>query len=232
MFKVIKVKSLIVGLAIVLTSVGLSVGIVKAVGKTDIPKKSYTIVLDSGHGGRDNGCSGKNGSVESELNLDIAKKLKVYLETLGVRVVMTRSDGNGLYEAKADNYKQSDMERRIEIINEVSPDMVISIHQNSYNDSSQRGAQVFYQEGDEVSSMFASAVQSQLIAQLPNARSEANDGDYYILKESYLPAVLVECGYLTNEEEELLLLTEEYRSKVAYAIMCGVVKYFDLCGND
>lgn len=232
MFKVIKVKSLIVGLAIVLTSVGLSVGIVKAVGKTDIPKKSYTIVLDSGHGGRDNGCSGKNGSVESDLNLDIAKKLKVYLETLGIRVVMTRSDGNGLYEAKADNYKQSDMERRIEIINEVSPDMVISIHQNSYNDSSQRGAQVFYQEGDDVSFRFASAVQSQLIAQLPNARSEANDGDYYILKECGLPAVLVECGYLTNEEEELLLLTEEYRSKVAYAIMCGVVKYFDLCGND
>ena len=232
MFKVIKVKSLIVCLVIIATSVCLSVGIVKAVGKTDIPKKIYTIVLDSGHGGRDNGCSGKNGSVESELNLDIAKKLKTYLETLGIRVVMTRSDGNGLYEAKADNYKQSDMAKRIEIINKASPDMVISIHQNSYSDSSQKGAQVFYQEGDSVSLGFANSLQSQLIAQLPNARSEANDGDYYILKECGLPAVLVECGYLTNEEEELLLLTEEYRSKVAYAIMCGIVKYFDLCGND
>ena len=83
-----------------------------------------------------------------------------------------------------------------------------------------------------VSFEFAKAVQSQLIAQLPNARQEANDGDYYILKECGLPSVLVECGYLTNAEEEALLMTEEYRSKVAYAIMCGVVKYFDLCGND
>lgn len=209
-----------------------SFGVVKVVGKMESPKRIYTIVLDSGHGGRDRGCSGKNGSVESEINLDIAKKLKVYLETLGIKVVMTRSDGNGLYEANADNYKQSDMEKRVEIINKAKPDMVISIHQNSYNDSSQRGAQVFYQEDDEVSSDFATAVQTQLIAQLPNARKEVNDGDYYILKECGLPAVLVECGYLTNKEEEALLMSDEYKSKVAYAIMCGVVKYFDLCGKE
>ena len=89
-----------------------------------------------------------------------------------------------------------------------------------------------YQEGDERSMNFADAVQSQLISQLPCARAEANDGDYYILKESNLPAILVECGYLTNIEEETLLMTEDYQNKVAYAIMCGVVKYFGLCGND
>ena len=231
MFKVIKLRTIMVMLLVVI-SVSLSIGIVNVVSREQVPKPTYTIVLDSGHGGRDNGCSGRNGSVESEINLDIAKKLKGYLETLGIRVVMTRSDGNGLYEANADNYKQSDMEKRIEIINNASPDMVISIHQNSYNDSSQRGAQAFYQEDDEVSSNFATAVQSQLVAQLPNARKEANGGDYYILKGCGLPAVLVECGYLTNEEEEALLMSDEYKSKVAYSIMCGVVKYFDLCGND
>jgi N-acetylmuramoyl-L-alanine amidase len=145
---------------------------------------------------------------------------------------MTRSDGNGLYESNVGNYKQSDMQKRLEIINNASPDMVISIHQNSYRDSSQRGAQVFYQEEDDVSMGFANSIQSQLLSQLPEARQESNRGDYYILKECGLPAVLVECGYLTNTEEERLLMTEEYQSKVAYAIMCGVVKYFDLCGRD
>lgn len=232
MFKVFKLKSVLLFVVVVLASVLCSVGIVRVVVKEDIPKPIYTIVIDAGHGGRDNGCSGSNGSKESEINLDISKKLQVYLQSLGVRVVMTRYDGNGLYEADADNYKQSDMEKRIEIINEASPDMVISIHQNSYSDKSQKGAQVFYREGDELSFDFASSVQSQLLSQLPSARKEANAGDYYILNECGLPAIIVECGYLTNAEEEQLLISDDYQSKVAYSIMCGVVKYFDLCGND
>ena len=232
MFKVFKLKSVLLFVVVVLASVLCSVGIVHVVAKEDIPKPIYTIVIDAGHGGRDNGCSGSNGSKESEINLDISKKLQVYLQSLGVRVVMTRYDGNGLYEADADNYKQSDMEKRIEIINGASPDMVISIHQNSYSDKSQKGAQVFYREGDELSFDFASSVQSQLLSQLPSARKEANAGDYYILNECGLPAIIVECGYLTNAEEEQLLMSDDYQSKVAYSIMCGVVKYFDLCGND
>ena len=232
MFKVFKLKSVLLFVVVVLASVLCSVGIVRVVVKEDIPKPIYTIVIDAGHGGRDNGCSGSNGSKESEINLDISKKLQVYLQSLGVRVVMTRYDGNGLYEADADNYKQSDMEKRIEIINGASPDMVISIHQNSYSDKLQKGAQVFYREGDELSFDFASSVQSQLLSQLPSARKEANAGDYYILNECGLPAIIVECGYLTNAEEEQLLISDDYQSKVAYSIMCGVVKYFDLCGND
>lgn len=231
MFKVIKLKTIIVVLCI-LVIVGVSLGVVITVGKGDSPKPICTIVVDAGHGGRDKGCSGANGTSESDINLSISKKLKTYLETLGVRVVMTRSDGNGLYRADADNYKLSDMQKRIEIINDTSPDMVISVHQNSYSDTSQKGAQVFYQEGDDVSFEFAGSVQSQLLMQLPNARLEHNAGDYYLLKECGLPAVLVECGYLTNAEEEALLASDEYQSQVAYAIMCGVVKYFDLCGND
>ena len=231
MIKVFKLKPILIFLSIMIVSIVGSVGIVKVVAK-ESPKPIYTIVIDCGHGGRDNGCSGKNGSVESEINLEIGKKLKNYLESLGIRVVMTRQDGNGLYRADADNYKLSDMEKRIEIINNANPNMVISIHQNSFADSSQRGAQAFYREGDDLSMEFATSIQSQLLSQLPSARMEANDGDYYILNECTVPAVIVECGYLTNTEEELLLMNEEYQSKVAYAIMCGVVKYFDLCGND
>lgn len=232
MIKTIKLKSIIIIVSTILTVVLCSVGIVAVSHRTDIPKPNYTIIIDAGHGGRDDGCSGITGTKESDINLAIAKTLKEYVSTLGINVILTRYDGNGLYEANVDNYKQSDMENRIKIIDNNSPHMVISIHQNSYTDRNQCGAQVFYQEGDEESKIFADAVQLQLISQLPNARREANKGDYYLLKESKLPAVIVECGYLTNLEEETLLKTKDYQERVAYAIMCGVVQYFDLCGND
>ena len=231
MFKVLKLRTIIFAVAILLITILTSVGMVLVVGKEVTPRARYTIVVDAGHGGRDNGCSGESGIKESDVNLAIAKILKDYLESLDINVVMTRMDGNGLYEANAENYKQSDMAERLSIINNASPDLVISIHQNSFNDSSQRGAQAFFQEFDDVSKVFADGVQSQLIAaQLPYARSESNDGDYYILKESKFPSVLIECGYLYNREEEVMLGDSEYQNKIAYAIMCGVVKYFDLCG--
>ena len=90
----------------------------------------------------------------------------------------------------------------------------------------------FFQEDDEVSQKFAESVQSQLNKQLENARDFANKGDYYLLKESPATAILVECGYLSNAEEEKLLNSTSHQNKIAYAIMCGVVEYFNLCGND
>lgn len=232
MIKVIKLKPILMVVGIVMASVLLSVGIVGVVNIKEIPKTSYTIVVDAGHGGRDDGCSGDNGSKESEINLKVAKSLKKYLEDYGINVVMTRCDGNALYDANATNFKESDMQNRIKLINEANPHMVISIHQNSFSDSDIRGAQAFYQEGKEESRLFADGVQSQLISQLPSARSECNKGDYYLLKESNYPAIIVECGYLTNNEEEKLLMSDDYQNKVSYAIMCGVVKYFGLVGND
>lgn len=231
MFKVIRLKNILICSSLIFVSILLCIGIVSA-SNQNVPKSTYTIVIDAGHGGRDDGCSGNQGSKESPINLAISRTLKNYLETLGIRVVMTRNDNNGLYSANAKNYKQSDMEKRIEIINNANPDMVISIHQNSFSDINQCGAQAFYQENDDTSRAFAESVQSQLISQLDNARSEANFGDYYLLKESGVSAVLVECGYLTNPDEEKKLQTTEYQNRVAYAIMCGVVKYFELCGND
>lgn len=231
MFKVFKLKPFLIVVMIIVLSIILSVGVISVVGK-ESPKSVYTIVVDAGHGGRDNGCSGSGGSKESEINLQVAKELKKYLESYGIKVVLTRADGNGLYSADATNFKESDMANRMKIINDTNPNMVISIHQNSFTDSTVKGAQAFYQENYEESKLFAEGVQSQLLSQLPNAKSECNKGDYYLLKESNYPSIIVECGYLTNKEEESMLMTEEYREKVAYAIMCGVVKYFDLCGND
>ena len=232
MFKILKLKNLIIAICLIVTSILCSIGIVSVVESKDIPKPKYVIVLDAGHGGRDEGCLGVTGTKESEINLKIAKTLKVYLETLGIKVVLTRSDGNGLYDANAQNFKVSDMENRVEIIKKANPDMVISIHCNSYTDSTQIGAQAFFQESDEKSEAFAACVQNQLISQIENARKSHSKGDYYLLKESPSPAILVECGYLSNLTEEKLLNSVTYQNKISYAIMCGVVKYFNLCGND
>jgi len=228
MFRVFRLKTIIWIIFAIIICVA-SIGIM-SISTKSVPKTTYTIVIDAGHGGRDDGCSGANGSKESTINLAISRSLKTFLEAMDIKVVMTRSDSNGLYDSNATNYKQSDMQKRIEIIEKANADMVISIHQNSFVDSTQCGAQAFYQEGNDKSKEFAESVQSQLISQLDNARMEANGGDYYILKECGISAVLVECGYLTNPEEESKLTTTEYQNQVAYAIMCGVVKYFDLCG--
>ncbi len=232
MFKIIKLKNLLIALALITASILCSVGIVAVVESKAIPRPKYTIVIDAGHGGRDDGSTGVTGVKESDINLKIAKTLKVYLETLGIKVILTRADGNGLYDANATNFKASDMAKRIEIIDNAKADMVISIHCNSYKNSSESGAQAFYQEDDENGKKFAEDIQSQLINQLNGARDSANKGDFYILKESKTTAVLIECGFLSNPNEEKLLNSTNYQNKVAYAIMCGVVKYFELCGND
>ena len=231
MFLVLKKKWIVAILILMFIIIPILVGFF-AVKNASSPKSQFTVVIDAGHGGRDDGCSGENGSKESVINLAIAKKLKSNLESLGINIVLTRLDGNGLYDSNATNFKQSDMEKRIEIINNAKPQVVISIHQNSFSDKSICGAQAFYQENYEMSMAFAECVQNQLISQLPNARKNSNKGDYYLLKESSYPSIIVECGYLTNSEEEKMLQGDEYQDKVAYAIMCGVVKYFNLCGND
>ena len=188
----------------------------------------YTIVLDAGHGGRDDGCSGvSTGVTESELNLKVVKKLKKMLEDFGFKVVLTRENQDGLYEDNVDNYKVSDMEKRKEIIENAKPNFVISIHHNSFSNSHQRGAQAFWQQGDDESMELAKGVQAELVKQLVDARQEANFGDYYILKCVNVPTILIECGYLTNAEEEALLIQDEYQNKIAYAVVCGLIRYFN-----
>ena len=229
MFRVVRLKTIITIISIILISVILSLGIVAVSEINQSPYLPYTIVLDAGHGGRDDGCSGvSTGVTESSINLEIVMKLQTLLEDFGFNVVLTRTNANGLYDDNADNFKVSDMEKRIEIIESANADFVVSIHQNSYPNSHAIGAQAFWQEGDINSENLAKSIQSMLVSQIPNARSEANYGDYYILKESKTHAVLIECGYLTNPEEEHLLTSEDYQNKLSYAITCGILKYFDM----
>lgn len=187
----------------------------------------YTIVIDAGHGGWDGGCVGAtSGITEAELNLKVAKKLKEYLSDFGFNVIMTRSGNDALGKDKI-----SDMEKRKEIIDRVNPTMVVSIHMNSFSDSKEFGTQVYFEQGDEKGEALATSIQQQMKLLLSNARENANHGEYYILECSNAISCIVECGFLSNQNDEQLLNTEEYRNNLAYSIYSGIVKYLITAEN-
>lgn len=192
------------------------------------PGGLLTVVIDAGHGGIDGGCVGSlEGSNERELNLIYANTLKRYLEEYGITVVMTRTTTEGLYSTFSTNRKKDDMAKRKEIIERSNADVIISIHMNSFPLKSARGAHVFYNPDNNVSHNLAECIQSSLRSSIAHAKKEPGVGDYYMLTCTNVPAVIVECGFLSNAEEEKLLLSSEYREKLCYAILCGIIKYLD-----
>ena len=224
----IKPKPFIALLLSLVISFLLSFGLYRITKVDAIARFSYTIVVDAGHGGRDAGASGINtGAKESDINLSIAKKLQQYLSDFGFNVVMTRQNQDGLYSQNVSNYKKDDMAKREKIIEKNKPNMLISIHQNSYSTISEKGAQSFYEQTNELSKNLSECIQNQLINNLPNARKNCNKGDYFLLKNKTIPCSIVECGFLSNPDEESLLITEDYQQKVAYAIFCGVINYLN-----
>lgn len=193
------------------------------------PNIKPTIVIDAGHGGRDGGAVGKTtGVTESLLNLQFALKLKDLCENYNFNVVLTRKDMNGLYSAFATNKKKSEMQKRQEIIESANPDVVISLHMNSFPVSSSRGAQVFYAEGNESGKVLGESVQNALHDEIDYAKSVAKVGDFYVLNCTEKAGILVECGFLSNAEEEILLQQEDYQEKFCYAILYGILTYFSM----
>ncbi len=185
------------------------------------------VVLDAGHGGIDNGITGvRTGVRESELNLKVVKKLEKYLIDAGMSVVLTRTSEAGLYGVATSSLKRKDMQKRKEIIHDAKPDVVVSIHMNKYSTSTRRGAQVFFKANDENGKLLADSIQSSF-NQMKEAVREctALKGDYYILNCSEYPSVIAECGFLSNPDDEALLVTDEYQDSVAYSIFKGIVGY-------
>ena len=187
--------------------------------------QTFTVVIDAGHGGIDGGVLGVNSGVkESDINLDIAKKLKAEFENAGVKVVMTRSTYGGLYGTTAKGFKLRDMKKRVQIINSANANLMISVHQNFYSSASRRGATAFF--GTEDGKRLAECVQIYLNALSGQPRPLSPlKGDYYLLNYSTCPAVICECGFLSNSQDEALLLTEEYRQEVAKSIFCGAITF-------
>lgn len=184
----------------------------------------YTIVIDAGHGGIDSGVVSDNGTKESNLNLQYSKQLGEHFTDVGFNVKYTRTDNGGLYGLPTPGFKMRDMIARKEIIEQCGADIVISVHMNKYQDSSRSGPQVFYQTGETESQKLADSIQLALNDFTGNTHS-ALKGDYYICRTSEMPAVIVECGFLSNREEESKLLTKEYCGQLTDTIFRGVMLY-------
>lgn len=187
------------------------------------------VVIDSGHGGIDPGKIGVDGSLEKDINLQIARKLKEYLEKSDVTVVMTRDNDTGLYEDSDSNKKRADMKNRCDLINKASPALTVSIHQNSYHEEPINGGQVFYYKNSDQGKRLAEILQKRfdfVLGENNRRVAKAND-NYYLLLHVRSPIVIVECGFLSNQKEAALLNTEEYQSRLAWTIHMGIMEYLN-----
>lgn len=175
------------------------------------------VAIDAGHGGYDGGVLGVSGTKESELNLELAMLLGEALSARGVSVVYTRTQDEALGDTK-----REDMKARAEIISQSRPDCVISLHLNSYPDKSRRGVQVFYDDTGRGGS-FASFMQERLNAAINYKYSKRCDlapqaGDFYITKCVPVPSIIIECGFISNAEDEALLKTKAFRRELCTEI--------------
>lgn len=204
---------------------GLMVSSQSVTAKTHRP----VVVLDSGHGGMDPGKIGIDGSLEKDINLQIAERLKMYLEASDVDVLMTREDDRGLYEESDDSKKMADMKNRCKKIEEANPDLVVSIHQNSYHQEPVSGGQVFYYKTSERGKRLAEILQRRFDFVLgeKNTRQAKPNGNYYLLLHVKQPIVIVECGFLSNWKEAAALNSAEYQDRLAWTIHMGVMEYLN-----
>lgn len=189
-------------------------------------RQRMLVVIDAGHGGIDAGVTGATGVKESDLNLQIAKELARQFENAGIKAVLTRQTQGGLYGLATKGFKKRDMKKRKQIIEENAPNLVISVHLNQYSHSERRGAQTFFNADNQQSKRLAERVQNALNGMEEAVRTcESLAGDYYLLNCTPYPATIVECGFLSNPEDEKLLTSPEYQQKIAYAVFKGAVDY-------
>lgn len=196
-----------------------------------LPITNKIIGIDPGHGGVDPGAVSKNGVKEDEINLKIALKLKRFIEQSGGIAVLTRDTDKGLYTDKSKTLRQmktEDLKARKELIINSTSEVFVTIHLNSFTRSKYYGAQTFYNEKYEESKKLAYIIQEELrnVLDSENLRIPAQRDDVYLLQDMNIPTVLVEAGFLSNEQEERLLNQSEYQEKIAWSIYVGIMKYF------
>lgn len=215
--------AMVMALLVTMYVLGSGAGLI-AVSMTD--ENRYIVAIDAGHGGNDPGKI--VGDVyEKDINLSIAFKLKEILEENGIEVVMTRSEDVGLYSETDSNKKVADMKNRCGIINNCGANILVSIHQNSYSSQNVKGAQVFYYEHSTEGEKLAGIIQNSIKSSIDktNERMHKANDSYYILLNVSAPAVIVECGFLTNPEEKEKLLDDSYQNEMANAIAMGIIEY-------
>lgn len=196
-----------------------------------LPVSNKVIVLDAGHGVPDEGAQSSRGTTEAQTNLKIALKVQNLLEQSGATVILTRSDENAIYDLDSKTLKQkkiSDIHNRVKIGNESSADIFVSIHLNKIPQEQYWGWQCFYKEGNEASTKLAKSLQNNLnqAIQKENKRVAMKLDTVYIMKHVEIPISIVECGFLSNKEEEQQLLEDSYQNKLAWGIYNGIMEYF------
>lgn len=193
-------------------------------------RSKLKIVLDAGHGDPDGGAVGVSGTLEKDINLAIAQKLQEILEGMGAEVIMTREGDSGIYDESAATIRKmkvSDMRKRLDIIKKSGADLFLSIHMNSFSDSSVNGLHIFYDKNHPDIEPLAKEIQENISSVTGAAAHTVKTADekLFLMKQSPIPSVLVECGFLSNPEEEKKLTDEEYQAKIAWAIAKSLENY-------
>lgn len=197
-----------------------------------IEKDGPTIIVDAGHGGFDGGAVASDGTVEKDINLLISHKLKSMLQLQGFNVIMTRYDDSATDNTEDQNIshrKTSDLRNRLKLMNTTDNAIFISIHLNKFNQTSASGLQVFYSPNTEYSKYLAQSIQElakEKLQQDNNRVIKQGTKSTYLLYNAKIPAVIVECGFLSNKAELAMLKKDEYQSKLAFSIFCGTMDYY------
>ena len=220
-------------LLLVILLIGIAAGssqIVTVLAGKEIVHREHCITIDAGHGGVDGGATSCTGVLESQINLEIALRLEDLMHLLGYKTVMIRKTDISVY-TKGETIaakKVSDLKERVRIVNETDGAVLVSIHQNTFSDSRYGGAQVFY-PGTDGSRQLADAMQKAFISMLnPGSKRQPKRGEgIYLLEHIEKPGVLIECGFLSNPEEEAKLRSEHYQKQLCCVIAATVSNFLD-----
>lgn len=180
------------------------------------------VVLDAGHGGADGGTVGRSGTVEKDINLEITLLTREFCDFLGVKTVLTRDSDVSLGSGETlRRQKVTDLRARVELVRSLGPVCLISVHQNYYGDRVSRGAQVFYAPGNRSGEALARSMRQSIAhatgEEKPREAMAIPNGNY-LLENLACPAIIIECGFLSHPEEEMLLNSPEYRARLAFAV--------------
>ena len=226
--KALKMLSLIFAVCL-LAFFGKTEGVFR---QTSANPSSPVIILDAGHGGFDGGAVAKDGTVEKDINLKICLKLASLLKSSGYNVILTREADVSTDDVETDKIpsrKKSDLRNRLKLMKDFPNSVFVSIHLNKFTTAAASGAQIFYSEKEAESKILAEDIRKSIVSMLQKDNTRVNKkstSSTYILHNATVPAVLVECGFLSNSEELKKLKNSEYQNQMAFTIFCGITKYF------
>lgn len=183
-----------------------------------------TVIIDAGHGGKDAGAIGIDGSLEKNINLSIAIDLYDFLMISGIESKLIRAGDYEFYKSGEQRVK-SDLYNRLDFINSFTNARLISIHQNHFDIENENGCQIWYSPNDEQSKILADSILTQIKNNLQpenNRENKKSDNSYYLLYKATCPSIMVECGFVSNREENKNLQNEKYQKEMAFSILEGI----------